>query len=232
MEMQAVASCLQMSLVDVHRMVVELGAGGILWETVERYLSVNPPTLRYALVRDVFFQDGLSLSIQPIIERSPDLDQTAQTLVGAYAQGAKIPNSLLLNILEQVNSPVVWEMYAWQGPSEATLVLSKHPELLVILARPMLNHVPDLEIHLLFQASVGDNRQLHATPEHPLRIIEDWIKSALPGSKEALARRDILLNKCIEWIVQGRDANSRISNDSVCIQSNLSRYGNRSWLRE
>ncbi len=205
MMLRTVADGLQLSITDVHRIVVELDAGGILWETHDEYLSVNPPTLRQALVRDVFFQGGFSLPIQTFIERSSDIGETACTLISASALGAKIPEQLLISVIEQAGSSDVWEMYAWLGPREAALSIRNHPELTVPLARPALSHIPEIALPLLFQASIGDDRQLHATPEHPLRIIEDWVKSARPGSNQTLIYRDILIKKAIDWLKDGGD---------------------------
>ena len=206
MTLPAVSDGLQMKVTEVREIAVELAAGGIIWETGKDSLSVQPPALRHSLVRDVFFQGAFSLSIQPFIDQSSDLVQTAHTLVGAYARGANIPDSLLRNLLERANSVEVWEHYAWQGPIEAGWVLENYPGLLVSLAHPALKHVPEIVIPRLLQAAVGDNRQLHATPKHPLRMIDDWVKSAWPGKGEAVVRREILIRIVCSWFDRGKDA--------------------------
>lgn len=206
MSKEVVANELGFSLLDLREIVIKLAAGGIIWETNSQNLSVYPATLRYALVRDVFFQNALSLSIGQFIEESPDLEQTARTLIGAYWLGAKIPQDFLVSLLEKANSAEAWSDYAWQGPYEANWILNNRPELSPLIARPALHHVTEPVIAMLLESAIGDDRQLHATTEHPLRIIQDWVRSGQPGSDEAVDRRLKLIQVVLKWFSKGKDA--------------------------
>ncbi|HEY3389780.1 MAG TPA: hypothetical protein VGK38_09430, partial [Prolixibacteraceae bacterium] len=178
--------------------------GGILWETFDNYLSVHPATLRYALIRDVFFHGAYSLPIQSFIDHSPSITQAAKCLVGAYRLGAKIPRPLLLEILIKANSIESWSLFASSGENEASWVLENYPKLAVPLGHPILMNTPEKAISILFQESIGDDRQMHSNPDHPLRIIDDWVKNAWPGSKDVIFRRKLIIRASINWLQQGK----------------------------
>lgn len=206
MAMQTVSDELQLKLIETREIAVELAAGGIIWETEGNKLSVHPPALRHALVRDVFYMGPLSLPIQSFIDKSSDLAQTAHTLLGACARGAKIPTVFLKNLLKRVNKVDVLEHYAWRGAEETVWVLENYPELTVTIANPALEHVPEIIVTRLLEAAVGDNRRLHSTPEHPLRLIDDWVKSAMPGEGKAVKRRKCLIDIACSWLEKEKDA--------------------------
>ena len=69
-----------------------------------------------------------------------------------------------------------------------------------------MEHIPEIAIPRLLQASIGDNRLLQATLDHPLRMIDDWVKSAWPGKNEAVLRRELLIRIVCTWIKSGEDA--------------------------
>jgi hypothetical protein len=202
---QDVANGYQMQFMEVQKKSVGLAAGGIIWETYGNYLSVHPPALRYALIRDVFFKGALSHPIESFIDISPSLEQTAITLVGAYARKANIPREFLLSILEKANSIRAWSDYAWQGQEEAVWVLENHPEMTLSIAKPALENIPENVIPQLLLLSVGDDRQIHNTPEHPMRLIDDWVKSAKPGNHETIKRRIFLINAAFTWFEESGD---------------------------
>jgi hypothetical protein len=205
MSKEVIAKNLGLSLSDLREKVAKLAAGGIIWETNSQNISIYPESLRHALIRDVFFQNALSLSIGQFIEESPDLEQTARTLIGAYWRGARIPQDFLVGLLERANSAEAWRDYAWQGSAEATWVLDKHPELLAVVMSPALHLVPQKSIPMLLESAIGDDRLLHATTDHPLRQIQDWIRSGYPGTEQAVGRRRKLIQIAQEWLTEGKD---------------------------
>lgn len=58
---------------------------------------------------------------------------------------------------------------------------------------------------MLLRAAVGDNRPLNAYPDHPLRLIEDWIKDAYPTTGEPTQRRKVLREVVLSWLDQNND---------------------------
>ena len=194
MPTKIVADFLKQPEMDIQHVVTELASGGVITEISQtNKLSVNPAALRYALVRDIFFKGPASLDPARLIANAPFLVGVAFTLIGAKARGALIPQDQLISILERAKSGDVWEAYAWLGRDESNAVLERHPELLIKVARAGLHRTPERIIPLLLRAASGDERQLHSTPDHPLRLISDWINESYPGSGQVVARRTALL---------------------------------------
>ena len=203
--MRDVAGVLGIPLVDTQLAITSLAAGGVVAEVRSDALSVRPPTLRYALVRDTFFAGPASLSIEPFIATASNLADVALTLIGARHRGAAIPSSFLIEVLERAASDHAWTEYARLGDQETRTALSLHPENILQLAHPALEYAPEVALPLLLQRAIGNHRSLTSTPEHPLRLIEDWVKDSYPATGDALRRRRALLAGVREWIRSGND---------------------------
>ena len=207
MSMETVATQLKLSPVDVQQVATGLAAGGVLTDVGQGRLAVRPPSLRYALVRDVFFSKATSLRCDYLISESSDIAETALTLIGARARGAAVPDNLLTEIINGANSDKVLLNYSYLGSSECNYALDNHPDRLLTVAEAALNLVPQKAIPLLLSNASGDTRPLHSHPDHPLRKIEDWVKSAEPGTGQATTRRGVLLDSALSWSAQPNDAN-------------------------
>ena len=203
--MQTVAGVLGIPPVDTHVAITSLAAGGVITEVRFDALAVRPPTLRYVLVRDTFFSGPAPLPIEPLIATAPNVTDVALTLIGARHRGAAIPSSFLMEVLERSGSDHAWIEYARLGDQETRTVLSLHPEKILQLAHPALEYAPEIAIPLLLQRAIGDHRPLTSTIEHPLRLIEDWVKGSYPATGDALRRRRALLTGVREWIRSGND---------------------------
>jgi len=197
MPMEAVATQFGLSLLQVHQMVTGLAAGGVLTDVGQDRLSVRPPILRYTLVRDFFFSEASNLPYRDLIKQSPDIVETAVTLIGARARGALVPNDLLVELIKQTRSDKVLKGFSYLGPNECDWVLENYPAKLLLIADAALSLSPNKAIPLLLTRAIGDNSPLHSNPDHPLRKIEDWVKSGKPGSGEAISRREILLDSTL-----------------------------------
>jgi hypothetical protein len=194
MPIRIVADFLKQPEIDIQHVVTELASGGVITEMSQtNTLSVNPPALRFALVRDIFFKGPASLDPERLIVNAPFLAGVAFTLIGAKARGALVPRDQLISILERAKSVDAWEAYAWLGRDESNAVLERHPELLIKVARAALHRSSEKVIPLLLRAALGDERQLHSAPDHPLRLISDWINESRPGSGQVVKRRTALL---------------------------------------
>ena len=206
MPIKTVANSLRQPEIDIHNIVTELAAGGVITEIRHtNTLSVNPAALRFALVRDIFFKGPASIDPMTLIERAQDLAQVASTLIGAKFRGAHVPPELLLSILEKSHSEDAWNHYAWLGKDEANTVLERHPELLIKVSHAALHKTPESAIPLLLNKAVGDERQLNSATDHPLRLLSDWIKDSYPGSGEVIKRRKTLLGVIKDIISKGAD---------------------------
>lgn len=207
MSMETIATQYGLSLVNVQQIVIGLAAGGVLTDVGLNRLAVRPPSLRYALIRDIFFCGAKSISCDELINQSPNIAETTLSLIGARARGAAIPDKLLIKMVNRANSDKIWECYSYLGSNECSLVLENHPDKLLAVAEPALNFVPQMVIPLLLNHAVGDTRPLHAHPDHPLRKIEEWVKSAEPGVGQAIKHRQVLLDSTLSWFAKSDEGN-------------------------
>lgn len=205
MQMERVASSLELRLIDLREVLAKLAHGGILWEVSNRFLSVHPPALRYALIRDTFFSGPLSLPIEPLLAHVPNLQDLASGLIGARSRGAQNSDLLLREILPHANSDLLWREYASMGQQEADWVLEYYSEKVIQIAPDVLDLIPEKVIPILLDKSVDDDRPLNSNPNHPLRILQDWIHSGYPGTQKALGRRNLLFESAHTWLADGNN---------------------------
>jgi hypothetical protein len=191
-------------LLEVHRVLNQLTSSGVIMDMGEGRLTVRPPALRYALVRNVFFR-GVPLPIAPILARVPSRSEAARVLIGARERGGIIPDDLLRPLVIESQSTEVWEAYAGLGREEAEWVLRDRPDMLAVIVESGLYNAPETFLPELLTAAVDDRRSLNQHPDHPLRVIESWIESALPGRGRAFLRRRILLDSTETWLSENGD---------------------------
>jgi len=204
MPMPNVARFCEISQPDVRQMLSELNASGVIREAGEN-ICVVPRQLRYGLVRDTFYSGARSLDPSSLIANAPDICATAMTLIGAAARGAAITPEKLHTLVHACNHDTVYEKLAWLGENEAKWVLAAAPSKLLTFADAGLSRAPRAYMPRLLQDAVGDDRELHATPSHPLRKIQDWIAEGIPLSGEALSRRRVLLDAIMAFASSGGD---------------------------
>lgn len=199
MPMEGVASSLDIPLWQLQQTATGLAAGGVLWDIGQDRLSVRPIALRFALVRDTFFKGAASLPIDCLIKHAPSIPDLTLTLIGARARGATVPTELLLRLLEESQSDRVWEAFCWLGSAESSWVLEQHPEQLMTVANAALEMAPDKVLPMLLDKAVGDKRPENSAPDHPLRLINDWVNAWKPYGGDTMIRREQLLGKAKSW---------------------------------
>lgn len=205
MSIAAAADATGINLVDVRDIISKLEAGGVIFEASPQCISVRPPALRHALVKDVFFAGAKSLPVADLIANAPSKAEVVIELIAARARGGIVPDALLMPMLESLRYSGVWKDYAGLGKREAQWILEQHPEFAAVVAHPALHYIPEAEIPLLLAAAVGDKQSLHGTPEHPLRLIQDWVQDTKPGTGEAIKRRKTLWKALQTWFLRGGD---------------------------
>ena len=215
--MATVADKLGINLIDLHNMVAQLAAGGVLKDIKNENLSVMPSTLRYVLVRDVFFKGAVSLPYDNLIKKASNKNQALLTLLGARHRKASISDKVIIPLLEQYGDKEAWEAYAWLGYREIEWIIENHSERLMYVVEPALHNAPKIILPLLFEKAIDDNRPLHSHLSHPLRIIEDWIKQAIPGKGEAVKNRKNLFESALHWIEQGKDLTTGLKAISIAL---------------
>lgn len=206
-----VAQALAVPAAEVWHTVTRIESGGVLRQLDRGALAVEPPALREALVREVFFDGPKSLSIADLLANTPSPASTAETLMRSRGRGAEIPDELIQDLLvkcipeerwwgEEKNR--AWRLYAYTGAASVDWILDRYPHLLEVVVRPALIHRPRRVIPILLEAAIEDERPLPPNPGHPLRLIQDWIEAGRPGTDEALSRRRELLDAVRGWVSQ------------------------------
>ncbi len=128
--------------------------------------------------------------------------QSLSTLPPEWKDILSFPQSQWLEYEKMHN---IWLEYAWLGYAEATWVIENFSGRLSLLAHPLLKHIPQLAIPNLLSEAVGDDRELPPSPDHPLRILQDWIKSAYPTTPAAIQRRATVLQSAKRWLNEVND---------------------------
>ena len=194
MKIDVIAKLLAMDIAELMVVVTKLASGGLIYERSREVLAVLPPALRHVLIRDTFFGKSPRLKIERFSEHTLSAIETCTTLIGARARGGDIPTSMMIEQLKILNYPDLWRSFASLGRDEAICVIQNHSNPSDI-ASAVLANAPDYAIPLLLLKAVGDNRELHSYPDHPLRVIDDWAKSSYPGTGTAVTNRKVLLEQ-------------------------------------
>ena len=208
--LQSVTDNLGIPVPKVVRMLEQLAAGGVIDEiqllgNPEQAVAVQPSALRHALIRDVFFEGPAPLPFDQAFDEAISSNSATQALIGAYGRGASVDEEFLQERIEQLDRRDLWRSYASIGPEEARWILSEHPEKVVIVAEQILSHAPEATIPVLMELSVGDERPLPQTPNHPLRKVKDWVLAGHPGTEDAVQRRQTLFDVAQEWMEDSGD---------------------------
>ena len=214
-----VAERLGMSLLDISSALTTLAAAGVIRESGDSAVSVEPSPMRWVLVRRVFFGGPGSLPVDRFLSAVRNRKDSLETLIGARARGANAPN--LERLLEEANSNDLWATYASVGPETAHYALVRHPEIVKDLAKPALSHLPEKAIPLLL-SRIANECQTSVVSESMLRPLKLWIERGNSrGWGETLNRRQTLL-KCTEaWWRKSRNTSVSIAAMCLALDSNF-----------
>ena len=159
-------------------------------------LVVQPDSLRYALVRDVFFSGPGSLNVKPVLDKLPEPATAAIPLIVAAMQGSPVDRNLINEITDWEDRRTV-VAYAQLGPQELKLAIQRAPRHLIEIAREALHArgVSDTLVYALLTASVGDDRPRDQTPDHPLRVLSDFFKTSRCG----IDQRESAMHAAATW---------------------------------
>ena len=167
------------------------------------WLCVQPETLRYALVRDVFFGGPGSLDAFRAVEGLDDRSIAALPLIGAAHRGAPVDRKRLQKLVHWGDGRVV-EEYALLGPSELRTALERAPAHRTHIAGAAFASDVDrgYALRVLMEQAEGDGRAEHGAPDHPLRIVEEYLAhpETRPGTRRLAA------GVADGWLRDGGDA--------------------------
>lgn len=226
----SVSTALNMPTLQLRQDLSNLAHGGIIAEVPYRtdFIKVRPPALRHALIRDIFFSGPSALPesvLQGLLAAVPEHVDTVRDLIDVTRRWGDVPQSLIQTPLEKFieeasrwlsilpSSPLghstptleAVREYAQLGPKQANWVMDNFTASLSHIARPLLENVPERVIPLLLSEAVGDTRSLHSNTEHPLRLLQDWIKQTHPDTEEPVQRRIGILHIAKSWLSDGHD---------------------------
>lgn len=190
--MAAVSEALGVSVVEVKRIAVSLGAAGVIAERGRDALAVEPAQLRSALLTEVFFSGRPKrLDHRPLLDRVEDRSAAVEAVVHSLLRGGQLEGEEARAIVSSVGDPRPWTLYAHLGPREARWVLDNHPGRLVDVARAVLEYAPGPTLDRLLAEAYPPPESLGSTPGHPLRIIRGWIRDFDSGPRTAVAKRQL-----------------------------------------
>jgi hypothetical protein len=212
-QQDVVARCLGISTFELSTNLARLAAAGIVRERRNRAISVEPPAMRWVLVRRVFFGGAGSLDIAPLMKHVQSQEDALYTLIGARARGAIIPD--LEDRLEHTASTHLWSEYASLGPSETRFVVHHHPDLIVDIASVTLDHAPETVIPMLLDRASKKDQQRGPWSEDPIQELEDWATGVSPVKEDILYRRSTLVRAANRWWQQGGESSLTIR--AMCI---------------
>ncbi|MYD08644.1 MAG: ATP-binding protein [Chloroflexi bacterium] len=227
----AVSETLRMSRHQLRQDLSNLAHGGIIAEVSNRkdFIRVRPPALRHVLIRDVFFSGATALPescLQELLAAVPEHIDTVREFIHVTRRWGNVPPSLIQKPLKEfmdemmrwipivpssqfgysTPSLIAVREYAWLGPKEANWVIDNFTANLSHIARPLLQNAPERVIPCLLTEAIGDTRPLNSNTEHPIRLLQDWIKQAHPGTAEPLHRRAKILQGAKSWLSSDYDS--------------------------
>ena len=216
---EEVGRYLGISRFEISEHTARLSAAGIIRERRDEALSVEPPPVRWVLVRDTFFKGAQSLPYAPLLEMAGNWDDAIGTLIGARSRGADIPN--LLDLVEQSPTPYLLSEYALLGQSEAQKVISRHPEMVPIIAKSILESAPNVVIPILLDEAARWTLPKHHPLESPMESLKKWATHTsrdMLSAAEVLHRRTMLIHETERW--WQRTKGHKVATRSLCVALN------------
>ena len=168
------------------------------------WLCVQPEALRYALVADVFYSIG-SLPVEAAVEWLDPSAIAALPLIGAAHRDADVDRAWLRDrVIYWWHDERAAVEYALLGPDEMRTALERGSAHRTRIAGTCYaaGVAPELALRVLMEQAGGDDRAEPGTPDHPLRIVGDYLAS--PGA--GMEARRLAVGVADAWLREGRDA--------------------------
>jgi hypothetical protein len=207
MKPDEVAKAIDMPTLELHHLLSDIEAGGVIRPRAGGNVSVQPEHLRSVLVAAHFCGD-YPVKAEPFLDIAPSRASALLTIVLATRHEREPVE--LRTLLTAHHGPKVLKAYAGSGPEQCRWVITAHPEYLVVVSGAALHYIPEEVLPMLIATAKGDKRELHSTPEHPLRIINDWCQGAQPGKGEAVLRREMTVNAALRYLDDNDDVHTAV----------------------
>jgi hypothetical protein len=205
-EVEVVREFLDLSRLQIRQLAAGLAAGGALTEVDRDVWAVWPRPLRYALIRTVFFPTSAPRHrYEDLISKVSKPGKAVETLISVKALGATIPSRELRSLVREFGSARAWNDLARLSPEDASWVLENYPGDIVNVGRSLLSSSPGLAVPRLLERATSATGAIHSQPDHPMRILSDWVRDLDIPMDHMIARRRILATASKKYIADGGD---------------------------
>jgi hypothetical protein len=196
---QTLSKILDKPEVSISRLVAGLSYGGIVSENEDGKLCVRPSPLRYYLAKKTFLSGAKAADPFAIMNYFDSKNDTLEVLLNATLRGGSIDLEALYEYVKQSGNKNLFSLFAATNKKNAIRVIKKHPN--KALAAPMqyLQDTPEEFIPKFLDKAINDNRELHSNPNHPLRVLSDWVKQSNPRTELNISNRKALLRALKSW---------------------------------
>jgi hypothetical protein len=203
-EVEVVREFLDLSRLQIRQFAAGLAAGGALTEVDRDVWAVWPRPLRFALIRTVFFPASVPRHrYEDLIGKVPKPGKAVETLISAKALGASIPSRELRSLVCEFGSARAWNDLAQLSPEDASWVLENYPGDVVNVGRSLLSRSPGITIPRLLERATSATGAIHSQPDHPMRILSDWVRDLDIPIDQMIARRRILATSSKKYMADG-----------------------------
>lgn len=182
----------------IRQQVVRASHGGVLKVLGDDRLAVEPEALRPALLEEVFFTPP-ALDYRSLLTQAADKEDATEVLALAARCGAAVPMDNLRALIKQVRSRKAWWRLATLGEDSGRWVLENYSGDVEDIIHPVLESAPKAAVHLLLERAGAAQGPLHSQPEHPLRILQDWVQAPefAPGRGDAVLLQKSLSRRAL-----------------------------------
>ncbi|MEM9553380.1 MAG: hypothetical protein AAGC60_03920 [Acidobacteriota bacterium] len=213
-----VGQSLGLSKLELQNALSSLDSTGIVFESSENAVGVHPGALRSSFIEHVFFEPPRVFDIEDFIPLAITPREALRQLAEMASRCPKVDRTFLqswltrleVTELDRMRSPEgdPWLIYATLGSAEARWVLEHYPGPPAEALHPALALAPSAGLERLLQLAESAEGPLHSQPRHPLRILEDWLRSR----DQAIERRKSVLRA-----IRRRDRADRVAFEALCL---------------
>ncbi len=214
--LETVSDVLRLDLATVTAVVRDLASAGTIDEAPSGRIRVQPEALRYALVRETFFEGPGRLDVRATLEVFSQPTSAVRPLVGAAHLGARVERALLEKLLNGCSECGAFAWYATLGQKEAVFALEHAGECRAEVAAAALesDSAPEPALHALMALAVGDERPRHNHPDHPMRMIQDYVLAPT----KTMTRRMEVRRAVATWLDQGGNSEAALEAMSYALR--------------
>ena len=150
----------------------------------------------------MFFSGPGEIDVAGAVDCLESPSIAAVPLIGAIHRGATVSRDYVRSIVDWSDGRTATE-YALLGPAEFRTALAEAPlhKARVAGAAYEVGIEPGLALQILMEQAVDDDRAENSTPDHPLRLVGDYLGSEKAGIQERRTAVDTVRT----WLSQGGD---------------------------